>query len=263
MNPRLVWGKCIRPSVSGTRDCSWRTLVHLSSRDSCQLADPSRACCCGFFVSRCSPCLTSSRPLRSALPRDANSTFILSYCFLITPYRLLIHPSRTLSKQAIEMESSGISNFSQLKEAQLSILIPITVMHVRVIIGLSWISQYHCKNNCLNTGYSICLDGMWMNLYKEGHKRMVCARQPAALCLLQAAEFPFLAVFVQNHDVCLCVGCFLKRYEGEMAPSWNPHIASVHWCKLMSGKLSRKDTSSIDYAWAGSDLSPSLDQNTF
>lgn len=152
-------------------DCSWRTLVHLSSLDNCQL----------------------------------NSTFILSYCFLKTPYGLLIHPSRTLSKQTIEMESSGISNFFQLKEAQLSILISITVVHVRVIIGLSWISQYHCKNNCLNTGYSICLDGMWMNLYKEGHKRMVCARQPAALCLVQAAEFPFLAVFVQNHDVCLCV----------------------------------------------------------
>lgn len=74
---------------------------------------------------------------------------------------------------------------------------------------------------------------------------MVCARQPAAVCLVQAAEFPFLAVFVQNHDVCWVL---FKQYEGKMVLSWKHHIASVHWYKLMFGKLSRKDASSIDYA---------------
>lgn len=129
-------------------DWKWRTLVHLSSLDSCQLSDSSSTHCSGLWSPDATP--TWHHPTHCVPPscgtETQHSSLIL---FLKMPYRP--SQSKLLPSNGKQVEDPTSHN----KEAQLGTLMPTAVLDIRVIIGLSRISKYPCKNNCLNS-YTVC-----------------------------------------------------------------------------------------------------------
>lgn len=61
----------------------------------------------------------------------------------------------------------------------------------------------------------------------------------------------------------VCTRLLSAFKTSKMVLQSNTCAASMHSYTPASGNVSRKDTSSIDYAWASRHLSPSLDQTTF